>query len=346
MKIAYIYYNFYPVTGGASVHGYYLARELSNLGFELYKINGEADPYTKKLKNRIIGLIWMLRNCDLFYIRMDYFSNFRNLITNIALLFNRKVVVELNSPSDELHLFGKTEQQIRKADKRMAAVLKRVDAVIVMSSATKRYCQEALGLKNVHVIENGGEVFNSDVTKVSIPIQDTLKEIRKNSDVIVIWPGSLNSMQHVDMIREVSEKVSDRISFLVVTGDDSCRLQKKFGDNVHIIHDASRADVEYMIVNSDAGLALYGDYSWCRWGFYNSSLKVFEYLNNGLETICNKEGSAVQQAYPNFHHIRNSDEIVTFLEETRTGRNTVSLPYRTWKDVALETSKILKEVIR
>ena len=346
MKIAYIYYNFYPVTGGASVHGYYLARELSNLGYELYKINGEADPHTKKLKSRIFGLIWMLWYCDLFYIRMDYFSNFRNLITKIAVLFKKKVVVELNSPSDELHLFGKTEKEIRKADKKISAVLKRVDAVIVMSSATQRYCHEALGLNNVHVIENGGEVFSSDVAGVSKSIQNRLAEIRKNSDVVVIWPGSLNWMQHVDMIREVSKKAGDRISFLIVTGDEFTGLQQKFGDNVHVIQATSRANVEYMIVNSDAGLALYGDYSWCRWGFYNSSLKVFEFLNNGLETICNKEGSAVQQAYKNFHHIRNSDEIVTFLEGIRTGRNTISTPNRTWKDVALETSEILKEVIR
>ena len=346
MKIAYIYYNFYPVTGGASVHGYYLARELSNLGYELYKINGEADPHTKKLKSRIFGLIWMLWYCDLFYIRMDYFSNFRNLITKIAVLFKKKVVVELNSPSDELHLFGKTEKEIRKADKKISAVLKRVDAVIVMSSATQRYCHEALGLNTVHVIENGGEVFDSDKSVVSKSIQNTLTEIRETSDVVVVWPGSLNSMQHVDMIREVSDKVGDRISFLIVTGDESTGIQQIFGNKVHVINNASRSDVEYMIVNSDAGLALYGDYSWCRWGFYNSSLKVFEYLNNGIETICNKEGSAVQKAYPNFHYIRNSDEIVTFLNSIRAEKKTNSTPLRTWKNVALETSEILKEVIR
>ena len=346
MKIAYIYYNFYPITGGASVHGYYLAKELSKLGYELFKLNGDADPYTKKLPGKISGLLWMLRHCDLFYIRMDYFRNFRNLITWIAFLFNKKIVVELNSPSDELHLFGKSKSHIIKTDKRVAAILKRADAVVVVSDAVKKYCNEALGLHNVFKIENGGEVFAVTEDQVSGSTKRLLGEIRENSEVIVMWSGSLNLMQHMKMLQEISEKVSDRIAIVMITKGTIEETVNFSGKNVYLLQDLGRQDVEYAISNSDVGLALYGDYSWSRWGFYNSSLKVFEYLNNGLETISNKEGTAVQKAYPNFHYIRNTEEIVTFLDDFKPNHKKPSVAKRTWKDAAAETSHIFKGVTR
>ena len=100
MKIGFIYYTFYPVTGGASVHGYNLAKELSKKGYKLYKINGEPDPYTNRLKHPIPGLFWIMANCDLIYIRMDYFLYLRNFVSILTLLSGKKMIVELNNPSD------------------------------------------------------------------------------------------------------------------------------------------------------------------------------------------------------------------------------------------------------
>lgn len=327
------------------MHGYYLARELNKIGYDLYKINGKADPHTTKLKNKLTGLFWILRNCELIYIRMDYFLNFRNLIARVALLFNKKVVVELNSPSDELHLFGKSISKIHRADKRMASILKRVAAVIVVSKQVEKYCREALNIKHVYLVENGGEVFNIQPSMISESTKKRIKEIRKEADTIVVWSGSLNRMQNVDLMNSISDNLNSNVALVMLVKHED-EVLPELGKNVHLFKNLPREEVEYIISQSNAGLALYGNYDWSRWGFYNSSLKVFEYLNNGLSTVSNKEGSEIQKRYPNFHIIRNSDEITTFLNSLNKENSMKSASIRTWKDVADETSEIFKEVIR
>ena len=344
MKIGYLYYTFYPVTGGASVHGYYLAKELHRLGYKLFKLNGEPDPYTTRLKNPVTGFFRMLRECDLIYVRMDYFLNTRNILGLLAILTGKKVIVELNSPSDELHLFDRSQKYITRVDKIMAAILKLADYVIVVSRPIKEYCETELGLKNVQVIENGGIRFEIKRDDISDELREKSGQIRSRFDRVIVWSGSANDMQDLELLHEIADAHRDTSALLLIAKDENKRLEQlEASGNVFLFRQLQRKEVEFLIDSADIGLAFYGDYSWSRWGFYNSSLKIFEFLNNGLLTITNRPGTAVQQSYPNFRYARNSDEILTFIETFEGKKETPPLA-RTWKDVAKETSNRIRKV--
>lgn len=340
MNIGFIYYNFYPITGGASVHGFHLAKELSGLGHSLYKLNGESDPFTTKMKNPVWGLIWILLKCDILYVRMDFFINFRNCISLIGILFGKKVVVELNSPSDELHLFGKSEAYIKNADTVMKFILKRVNAIIVISEPIKKYCEQTLGLTNVYLIENGADYFNKNVIAPSEKIRKQITEIRNDFSKIVLWSGSVNQMQNLSLLKNVIIQSKNEIAFVIITGGEgekSIPIQK---ENLFFFKDLKREDVMYIMTQSDIGLAFYREYSWSRWGFYNSSLKLYEYLNNGLTAITNINGSDYQNNHKAFIKIDNVDDAIISIEKAVKLNSHQSL--RTWNVVAKQTDAIFK----
>lgn len=345
MKIGFIYYTFSPVSGGASVHGYNLARELHELGYELYKLNGRPDPFTRKLENPIRGLFRILKNCDLIYIRMDYFLNLRNLISLLALAGRKKIIVEINSPSDELHLFGRGKSYIRWVDRIMSKILKRMDAVITVSEPLRQYCVQALALENVHVIENGGEIFDDADERASRSIKDALAGIRKKFSKIVVWSGSVNDMQDLSHFKKIAATLKRNTAIVLVVKEE---MNREFlpvtEENVFLFKNLSRNDVKYIVSNSDIGMAFYSEYPWSRWGFYNSSLKIFEYLNNGLLTITNTTGIGIQQTYPNFRFAEDIDEIIRLIEEYSDRNFKIKKP-RTWSDVANETSRIIQDIV-
>lgn len=353
MKIGYLYYDFYPVEGGASVHGFNLAKELTSLGHTLYKINGAEDPYTIKYNNRIIGFFKILKESDVIYLRMDYFFKFRNLASLFSLIAGKKLIVELNSPSDELYLFGKSLRYVMWVDLLIRFVLKRADAVVVVSEPIKRYCVEALSLdpKKVHIIENGGEIFHDnrvtpDSEKLSSRsnlLDKKIEEIRKEYNQIAIWAGSSNKMQDLKWLNEISEIQKDKTAFIIIVKEEKGE-EVDFGNkNQFLFRNLNREEVSKFILSSDVGLAFYDDYKWSRWGFYNSSLKIFEFLNNNLITITNIEGTEIQEKYPNFMVAKSGESVLKILNSDFDHYPKRS-EMRTWEDVGKEVSEILQQI--
>lgn len=344
MKIGFIYYTFYPVTNGAAVHGYNLAKELSKLGHKLYKLNGDPDPYTEKKKNRITGLFWMLRNCDVMYIRMDFFLSFRNLITIISLLAGKKIVVELNSPSDELHLFGRGRRYIKIADRVMGFILKRVDAVVVINDIVKEYTENTMGLSNVYVIDNGGEVFDNNPENVEENTLELITSIKIKYGKIVVWTGSGSKMHDFERLKKIAISLGNRAAVLLLVKVEDEELPSAGElDNLFILKNLKREDVRYIVANSDVGLTFYSSFSWSRWGYYGSSTKTYEYLNNGLLTLSNITGTKQQRKYPNFKYVESFDDIILSIKANEQ-KKPLSDHVRTWEDTGKETDKVIQKV--
>lgn len=345
ITIGYLYYRFYPVTGGATIHGYYLARELNRLGYTLLKINGEPDPYSVKYPQSIRGALKLFRESDIIYLRADYFIKLRNILGAAALLSGKKVIVELNAPSDELHLFGKSERYIRAVDKIASWLLKRADAVITVSEPIKSYCEEALQLRNVELVENGGEEF-SEIIIPSMPVKDKMGYILRKYTRRAVWAGSLNQMQDLETLREIAAALPDELAVILITDEKELpQFLEEIPSNIFIFHQLARKDVEYIIKQCQAGFAFYRSYPWSRWGVYNSSLKLFEYLNNGLLAFTNIEGTTTQKKYPNFKKVASAEEIIEIMRRDESWE-VRAVDKRRWEDVANETDKIIHSVNR
>lgn len=353
MKIGFIYYDFFPVKGGASVHGYNLAKELTTLGYTLYKINGAEDPYTKKYRNRFIGFFKILKDSDVIYLRMDYFFKLRNLSSLLSLIAGKKLIIELNSPSDELYLFGKSLRYVMWIDSLVRFVLKRADAIIVVSEPIKRYCLEALSLnpEKVFVIENGGEVFHSDngsfdnkkQSRRSKLLDNKIQNIKNKYNQIAVWAGSSNKMQDLKWLNEISEIQKEKTAFIIIVKEEKGEEVNFRSQNQFLFKNLSRREVSKVILSSDVGLAFYDDYQWSRWGFYNSSLKIFEFLNNNLITVTNIEGTEIQRKYPNYKVAKDSEAVLKILN-SEFDQNPNRSQIRTWKNVGKEVSEIIQQV--
>lgn len=353
MKIGFIYYDFFPVKGGASVHGYNLAKELTQLGYTLYKINGAEDPYTNKYKNRILGFFKILKSSDIIYLRMDYFFKLRNLSSLFSIIAGKKLIIELNSPSDELYLFGKGVRYIMCVDFIVRFILKRADAIIVVSEPIKRYCTEALSLEpeKIHVIENGGEIFHNDnhsngeknLSRRSKLLEIKIKDIKQKYDQIAVWAGSSNKMQDLKRLNEISDIQKEKTAFIIIVKEEKGDELDFKSQNQFVFKNLSRGEVSKVILSSDIGLAFYDDYQWSRWGFYNSSLKIFEFLNNNLITITNLEGTEIQKKYPNYVVAKDKETILKVLNSDFAPKPDHS-QIRTWESVGKEVSEIMQKV--
>jgi hypothetical protein len=276
---------------------------------------------------------------------MDYFLNLRNFLSVLTLFRGKKMIIELNNPSDELHLFGRGERYIRFVDRVVSKILKRADAVITVSEPLKRFCEEALQLENVHVIENGGEIFIESREDVSTGIKQKMEEIKQSYQKTIVWSGSANNMQDLKKLEKIAESQRDRSAVIcIIKVDEEKGKVPSSAENLFVFKNLPRSDVKHIISNSDIGLALYREYPWSRWGFYNSSLKIFEYLNNGLLTITNTEGTEIQQSYPNFKSADSVEEIVKLIEQSDQYLFEVD-NLRTWSEVAEETSQIIQQVV-
>ncbi|MEX2600423.1 MAG: glycosyltransferase [Balneolaceae bacterium] len=352
-KIGFIYYTFSPVTGGAAVHGWNLAKELNSLGYRLYKLNGGPDPWTEKKPENLAGLIWILRHCELIYVRMDFFFNLRNLIGFLSILLGKKTVVELNTPSDELHLFGRSPAWIRWIDRIWGLFLRRADAVTVVSEPVARYCREALSLERVQVIENGGEIFDPVALHPDPAVRDEMESIRKKYRTVVVWAGSSNAMQDLEAMEQIAEAASPETAIVLLVQEDlNGKKVTAEGENIFIFRNMERDTVKYIIRESEIGVAFYREYPWSRWGFYNSSLKVMEYLNNGLLALANIEGTEVQRNHPNFRQVSGVEEAAAIIRSFRgtavdsaSSGTTEVQPARTWADAASETSELIQSIL-
>ena len=90
-------------------------------------------------------------------------------------------------------------------------------------------------------------------------------------------------------------------------------------------------------------MSFYRNYSWSRWGFYNSSLKIYEYTANNLFVFTNAEFFK-DSGYSNIKFVNEAEECLEFIKKYDNKKNENPLR-RSWKDVARETSYHIEQLI-
>ena len=351
-NVAFLYPKFYPVTGGGSVHGYYLASNLNKLGINLNFIYGkEAIPFGINNKFTIKSIIKVISQSDLIYIRHGArFSKRQSILIILSWLFRKKIIIEFNGSPDELLTKRFSKKYVKRQEHILSFLLSLADAIITISQPMREFCINYLNCDSnkINVIPNGGSKI--DKKNIENP-NETVNEFLQQYTQTALWSGRDTLWQGFDKIEKIIKNTPGTGYIMAVKklSNSTYERLKKF-NNVMIFNNIKRELLEYFILNCDIGLVLYGDNSWSRVGFYNSSLKYYEYLINGLQVISEDYNNEIindQNKFENLHIKEGVDDIIQFINNNKLKRkvNTSENHYRNWNDVAKETIEVFDQVL-
>jgi glycosyltransferase involved in cell wall biosynthesis len=124
-----------------------------------------------------------------------------------------------------------------------------------------------------------------------------------------------------------------------------------------VLRGISYADIPSYIASADACLCLYHEYNWLKYGFYGSSLKLFDYMASGKPVIASDMGQISTVINDNVNGLlvdSSIDSIVSKIIEIKTNpqkREDLSknarediINYYNWDRVAEQTEAVLMDV--
>ncbi|OBU24038.1 hypothetical protein [Photobacterium kishitanii] len=286
MNILFCYPSFFPITGGGTVHGYYLAKNLYEQGHKITVINKQDDGFTNYInKKDILKFIKAVRCSDVVYVRIST-SGVANFIPFIANLLGAKVIGEVNAPSEELYLLGKSKRKVLLSRFLLKFQLKFCSELISVSEEVNNYLL-SLDLSS-HVIYNGGERIKELPSEAVISKSWTLKYKK-----IMLWSGNVYSWQGSNILKDITDRANQLgYGVIIVTNEN---YNSNFSSNVKIIVNPTREQLSNIYQLCDIGLAPYDLSTLTKWGFYNSPLKIYEYLANDLLVFTNAKNAQIDK---------------------------------------------------
>jgi glycosyltransferase involved in cell wall biosynthesis len=358
LKIGIFYPPYYPLGTGASVHGYHLVKGLKKRGHQILSCLGDKNPDCINFDRTKAGAIKMARQADVLYIRINTFS-FLKKATLLKLVrpFSLPVVWEVNSPTEELLASfpegNKRDKIVQAENLKRKSLAKFVSAGIGVSETLKAYIRDFLGIKKAYSIPNGSDPdhFSPDKT-VQTPL------IHLENKFKLIWTGNANPWQGIELIIEIARKMERThpdIIFIVITHDSKWTFPVL--KNLLVLRGISYTDIPSYIAASDACLCLYHEYNWLKYGFYGSSLKLFDYMASRKPVIASDMGqisTIINDGVNGLLVDSNIDYIVSKIIDLKTNsqkREYLSknahediINYYNWDRVAEQTEAVLSEV--
>jgi glycosyltransferase involved in cell wall biosynthesis len=361
MKIGLFYVPYYPLSTGRSVHGYNLVRALKRRGHTILSCLGDGDPECVPFERSKSGAVKLARAADVIYIRIAGrpVHSYLEKATLLKLLrpFSLPVVWEVNAPVEELlgsYPPGRERNQlIKRENSKRKALAHIVDAGIGVSDVLQCYIRDVLNIKRSYSIPNGSDPGLFDparaVKTVLSRFQGTFK---------VFWMGNAGTpWQGIELMLEVAQEMERRdrnVLFILVTGDSLVSLPVL--SNVLVLRQMSYLDLPHYLAAADACLCLYKPYDWLSYGFYGSSLKLFDYMAAGKPVIASDMGQLAKV----IHHGNNGMlapndrrvivDMLSMLKADREKGVSIGMQarkdvisYYNWDRVAQETEAVLLE---
>lgn len=312
MDIAYIHgFNSFPPVSGGAVHVHQIISNFIKKGHIVHCFDYENNPNTIKYSWTRNGVIELYKNVDIIYIRID--MRFHNEKINLYKLINRfkvPIIWEINAPLEERLAFN---QNIHKLSKRlriynrnfMRKFLARfTNSAVCVSEILQNYSMNFLRINKSFVVPNGSdpELFTPDKRDESLWVEyeDYFK---------ILWMGSPQyPWQGLDLLKTLSEKFSnDKILFIIIANKKE--LKNKFSDNTLILDEMPYLELPKYVASVDAGLCLYHDFIWSKWGFHLSSLKLFDYMSSGIPVIASSLGQMKEVVKPGYNGLLTNNDI-------------------------------------
>ena len=295
MKIGFFYVPYYPLTTSRSVHGYQLVKALRKRGHQILSCLGDGNPDCINFERSKSGALKLARQADVLYIRITGrpIHSFLEKSTLLKLTrpFSLPVVWEINAPVEELQASlppgPERDSLIRTENRKRKMLAKLVDAGIGVSEVLKNYIQNVLHIKKAYAIANGSDpqLFNQPN-----PRETVLAHFREN--FMVFWMGSASTpWQGIDLIFETAQamlSIDPGIIFVIATGDSLWQFPVL--KNLLVLRQVSYFDLPHYLAPADVCLSLYKEYNWIEYGFYGSSLKLFDYMAAGKPVVASAMG--------------------------------------------------------
>ncbi|ARM84047.1 glycosyltransferase family 4 protein [Marinobacter salarius] len=313
MKIAYLYgLHAFPPKGGNHVHAYELTQGFIKAGHEVLVLNDPTMPGSINYDGGTPGAVErFVGDCDVLYVRVDarYLSDWPEVKQCVEGAGKKPVIWEVNAPANETLAFSwlggrragikespwKAFKRWLHATRKIPGILKEerlrrsiarnVDAAICVSSALGRYASEALNIPEVLVLPNGGPL-------ISVEEIEKRRAKRINQQFTVFYSGSaIYPWQGLDFLAgaiKLAEKSAPDIRFVLAVNQVTDALPT--GANVEVREKLNREQILDAICTADACVALHPEYSWSKWGFHGSPMKMFEYMGCMSPVIASDRG--------------------------------------------------------
>jgi len=354
MEIFYISkFNSYPPLYGEQVHVYNVIKELVALGHKIYVCEYEQHPMAEKVSLNSLSSI--LTNLDAVYIRQTLSNDLDWTNRLVKISRNYKVIWELNLPKYESifsinnlynykskNIFGAVKKHIIRfkdllkvhyswyKKKKQARY---VDGIVTVSNVLSKYLKSEFNLP-VAVITNGANcnyLFNELTDKLDVLIAGSrLAWIDWDTPIQVVKAFANNKKVHFHIV------------------DFQLDLNYK---NVSYYKRMPQDELQKLIARVHVGFVLYKKYDWCPIGFYNSPLKLFEYMGNCKVVIASKMGQIKEVIKDKYNGLlvepenyKDICEAIEFLltypnaykEIAHNAYNTIK-SYYSWKKAAQKT---------
>lgn len=294
MKIAYLTNVLTDNEGiGDSVHVSQVAKRLLANGHILYSnLSNESERFVKIDKTFPLK---RGKEIDVFYVRIC--GNWKNDELTLFRYLNCDglCIWEINSPLEELRTIGVKEWELNVYNKKRKKLAKMVNAALCVSLEMEEYAKSFLNIKTTFLVPNGSDLYSFSPQKKVNTLYDEYK-------FKLLWVGSTQyRWQGINIIKDVAKALSyidNNVLFLLTdSGTDT--------DNIHYLGRIPYSYMPQYMASANLGLCIYDHTVYEKIlgrPFYNSPLKLFDYMASGLPVI----GS-------------NFGQIKTVIEENRNG---------------------------
>lgn len=352
----------YPPHGGPSVHIFQVWHRLRRMGYEIHTWGEQAIPDSLRYPRTPEGMADLLDHVDLLYWRLPVGPDWP--WTFLAAILRRRmpIVAEFNAPLEErtLEWPGWQPWAVRRklgfCARNHLIVRSRVCHTITVSRIMADYLRRAFGVDRLTLLPNGGdpELFTPARRaegRRALGVRD--------EDFVLFWGGStVYFWQGLSQVMAAAQQLNHERVRVVIAGDKR-HLPNPLPRHVIALGSVNYFDMPQYVAGSDACLCLYNNYDWCSIGFYNSPLKLFDYMASGRPSIASNMGQIAEvirdgeNGYLTDGTPADLARKIQYLWEHREARERVGRAARdtivcryNWETVAERTAAILEAVLR